>query len=103
MADTLDASKPIDLAAEYMAKFGRELPETIRHCSPIKVDKPCSKCGSLQSVYCFYYENGGATMFYDNYDHVCLECGHHEHNEEYGGQVGYEDHAYCHFCGRLCA
>lgn len=73
----------------------------------VEVPEPesrCSKCG--KQTLCEYWENGAPTVFNDNFRHTCTDpaCGFIEENlDVYGGQVGYEDRAYCPFCHRKCA
>ncbi len=66
---------------------------------PRQVDTPCLSCGSTAEIWCVYADSGGSTSFEDEFYHICLKCGHIEHKWEHGGSVGYEDHAYCPFCG----
>lgn len=76
-----------------------------RHRDAAIIDQPCPKCGSR--VLCLY-DDPGATDFYDNFAHICLnpECDHFLHHEGFecnmGGRGSSSDQG-CIFCHRKLA
>ncbi len=64
---------------------------------PHRVKTPCEKCGLNKDVWCMYADSG-LTNYYDEFYHICLDCGHIAHQQEYGGSPGNEGDAYCPFC-----
>ena len=90
------------LLEERFRELGLDMPWIIFHHwnwqDPRIVETPCPKCGSAERMVCFYAESGDPNTFYDEFYHVCLKCGNIQHTSEYGGSVGYEDHADCPYC-----
>jgi predicted RNA-binding Zn-ribbon protein involved in translation (DUF1610 family) len=66
-----------------------------------KLDTPCPKCGQKTIVCC--HTEDGATDYYDNFCHVCLNphCDYAQYKMQYSGlgQESKGDHL-CPFCGR---
>lgn len=65
---------------------------------PRKTETPCSKCKATTNVWCLFADSGGPLEFHDENYHICLECGHIDHQSARSGSVGYEEHADCPFC-----
>ncbi|MCX8193718.1 MAG: hypothetical protein N3G77_07920 [Nitrososphaeria archaeon] len=67
-----------------------------------KVDTECSKCNSNKEVWCMY-EDAGGIDYYDEYYHICLECGHIDYSSEYWQGPYYSiwvPTPVCPFCGQ---
>lgn len=64
------------------------------------LDEKCIKCSS-NSVYCGHYDDGGYTVYYDNFWHICLDCLNFELDWE-RTSMGCETDLdlICLFCGR---
>ncbi|MBI4434591.1 hypothetical protein HY635_02130 [Candidatus Uhrbacteria bacterium] len=89
------------IAEALRSKFGRAAPfeehPGWRWQAPRQIVQPCTQCGSAASVWCIHADSGFRD-FYDEYYHVCLECGGIDHRSSYGGMLGFERHAICPFC-----
>lgn len=66
---------------------------------PRSVKIPCRQCGEHTDVWCVYAD-AGMMQFCPEFYHLCLACGHIDHESGHGGWPGWEDKDYdrCPFC-----
>lgn len=89
------------IAETLRSKFGKTAPfeehDSWRWKEPRKVAFRCSACGREDELWCLYADSG-LVDFHDEFYHLCLSCGHIDHESSFGGSVGWEGHAYCSLC-----
>jgi len=85
---------------EKTAETGKQIEKIVGHkvCHYRKTKETCGGCGKKE-VYCVH-QDLGAVDYYDNFWHVCLDCGDSKNTERHTcvGSESKED-TDCPYCG----